>query len=52
MRFACAKAESDHKTLTYLANLQYEQMAELKSQALELKKQGEILEFLKKEIRH
>jgi hypothetical protein len=36
-----AKAETDHKTLTYLANLQDEQMAELKNQ-------GEILEFLKK----
>jgi hypothetical protein len=36
-----AKSEADHKTLTYLANLQDEQM-------LELKKQGEILELLKK----
>ncbi|HUD07338.1 MAG TPA: hypothetical protein VMR34_05635 [Candidatus Saccharimonadales bacterium] len=36
-----AKAESDHKTLTYLANLQDEQMTELKNQ-------NEILEFLKK----
>lgn len=35
-----AKAETDHKTLTYLANLQEEQM-------IELKKQGEILEYLK-----
>lgn len=37
-----AKAESDHKTLTYLANLQEEQMKELKNQ-------GEILEYLKKQ---
>lgn len=36
-----AKAEADHNTLTYLANLQEEQM-------VELKKQGEILELLKK----
>ncbi|HWZ65251.1 MAG TPA: hypothetical protein VNX65_00460 [Patescibacteria group bacterium] len=35
-----AKAESDHITLTYLANLQDEQM-------LELKNQSEILEILK-----
>ncbi|HUD10147.1 MAG TPA: hypothetical protein VMR28_00565 [Candidatus Saccharimonadales bacterium] len=40
-----AKAEADHKTLTYLANLQDEQMTELKNQ-------GEILEFLKKTIKH
>ena len=39
-----AKAEADHKTLTYLANLQDEQMKELKNQ-------GEILEFLKKEVK-
>jgi len=39
-----AKAESDHKTLTYLANLQEEQMVELKNQA-------SILEYLKKEIK-
>jgi hypothetical protein len=38
-----AKAESDHRTLTYLANLQDEQMKELKNQ-------GEILELIKKEI--
>lgn len=37
------KADTDHKTLTYLANLQEEQM-------IELKNQGQILEFLKKEI--
>ncbi|HUC88149.1 MAG TPA: hypothetical protein VMR95_03300 [Candidatus Binatia bacterium] len=36
-----AKAEADHTTLTYLANLQDEQM-------LELKNQSTILEFLKK----
>lgn len=36
-----AKAETDHKTLTYLANLQEEQMVELKNQA-------EILAYLKK----
>ncbi len=40
-----AKAETDHKTLTYLANLQDEQMTELKNQ-------GEILESLKKELKH
>jgi len=39
-----AKADSDHKTLTYLANLQEEQMVELKNQ-------GEILEYLKKQIK-
>jgi uncharacterized membrane protein YhaH (DUF805 family) len=39
-----AKADADHKTLTYLANLQEEQMTELKNQGL-------ILEFLKKEIK-
>ncbi len=39
-----AKAESDHKTLTYLANLQEEQMIELKNQA-------ETLEYLKKAIK-
>ncbi len=39
-----AKAESDHQTLTYLANLQEEQMKELKSQT-------EALEFLKKAIK-
>ncbi|MHB1864891.1 MAG: hypothetical protein ACYCPS_01860 [Candidatus Saccharimonadales bacterium] len=38
-----AKAESDHKTLTYLVNLQEEQMTELKSQA-------ETLEVVKKAI--
>lgn len=37
------KAETDHKTLTYLANLQDEQMKELKIQ-------GEILEYLKKKL--
>jgi len=36
-----AKAEADHKTLTYLANLQEEQMVELKTQI-------EILEYLKR----
>jgi len=36
-----AKSEADHITLTYLANLQDEQMAELKNQS-------QILEFLKK----
>lgn len=36
-----AKAEADHKTLTYLANLQEEQMVELKNQS-------EILEYLQK----
>ena len=35
-----AKADSDHVTLTYLANLQDEQMVELKNQS-------QILEFLK-----
>lgn len=39
-----AKAEADHRTLTYLANLQDEQMQELKNQ-------GEILEYLKKSIK-
>jgi hypothetical protein len=39
-----AKAETDHRTLTYLANLQEEQMKELKNQ-------GDILEYLKKEIK-
>lgn len=39
-----AKAESDHKTLTYLANLQESQMAELKNQ-------GETLEYLRKAIK-
>lgn len=37
-----AKSETDHHTLTYLANLQDEQMVELKTQ-------HEILEFLKKQ---
>lgn len=36
-----AKSQADHMTLTYLANLQDEQMTELKSQ-------GQILAFLKK----
>jgi MFS-type transporter involved in bile tolerance (Atg22 family) len=36
-----AKSEADHITLTYLANLQDEQMSELKNQS-------QILEFLKK----
>ena len=40
-----AKAEADHRTLTYLANLQDEQMKELKIQS-------EILEFLKKQAKH
>jgi hypothetical protein len=39
-----AKAEADHKTLTYLANLQEEQMTELKNQ-------GEILAYLKKTVK-
>jgi hypothetical protein len=39
-----AKADADHRTLTFLANLQEEQMTELKNQ-------GEILEFLKKELK-
>ncbi len=39
-----AKAETDHRTLTYLANLQEEQMKELKNQ-------GDILEYLKKTIK-
>lgn len=39
-----AKAEADHKTLTYLANLQEEQM-------IELKNQSEILAYLKKEAK-
>lgn len=38
-----AKAETDHKTLTYLANLQEEQMVELKNQ-------GEMLELIKKDL--
>ncbi len=37
-----AKAEADHMTLTYLANLQDEQMAELKNQT-------KILDILKKD---
>ncbi len=40
-----AKAEADHKTLTYLANLQEEQMKELKNQS-------NILELLKKDVKH
>ena len=40
-----AKAETDHKTLTYLANLQDEQMKELQ-------KQGEILDYLKKHLKN
>lgn len=39
-----AKAEADHQTLTYLMNLQEEQMQELKFQK-------EILEYLKKKIK-
>lgn len=39
-----AKAETDHKTLTYLANLQEEQMTELKNQ-------GKILEYIEKRIK-
>lgn len=39
-----AKAEADHKTLTYLANLQDQQMQELKIQ-------GEILDYLKKHLK-
>jgi hypothetical protein len=40
-----AKAEADHRTLTYLANLQDEQMALLKNQS-------EMLELLKKDLSH
>ncbi len=40
-----AKAESDHRTLTYLANLQEEQM-------IELKNQSEILNKLQKNSNH
>lgn len=40
-----AKADTDHKTLTYLANLQDEQMTELKNQ-------GVILDFLKKSAKN
>jgi len=40
-----AKADADHTTLTYLANLQDEQMAELNNQS-------KILEYLKKEAGH
>jgi hypothetical protein len=39
-----AKVNSDHRTLTYLANLQDEQMTELK-------KQSEILEYLRKNLK-
>lgn len=39
-----AKAESDHRTLTYLANLQEEQMVELKNQS-------EVLSYLKRVIK-
>jgi len=39
-----AKADTDHKTLTYLANLQDEQMVELKNQR-------EILEVLKNDFK-
>lgn len=39
-----AKAEADHRTLTYLANLQDEQMTELKNQ-------GEILDYLKQHMK-
>ena len=39
-----AKAETDHKTLTYLANLQEEQM-------IELKNQSEILDLIKKNLK-
>ncbi len=38
-----AKAESDHKTLTYLANLQEEQM-------IELKKHADTLELIRREL--
>jgi hypothetical protein len=38
-----AKAETDHRTLTFLANLQEEQM-------IELKNQGAILDYLKKKL--
>ncbi|HUD81235.1 MAG TPA: hypothetical protein VMR08_01220 [Patescibacteria group bacterium] len=40
-----AKTDADHMTLTYLANLQDEQMTELKAQT-------EILDFLKKGVKH
>lgn len=40
-----AKAETDHKTLTYLANLQEEQMVELKNQ-------GEMLDYIRKSLKH
>ncbi|HEY1645556.1 MAG TPA: hypothetical protein VGF75_04200 [Candidatus Saccharimonadales bacterium] len=39
-----AKADADHKTLTYLANLQEEQMTELKNQ-------GEILDYLRTKLK-
>ena len=39
-----AKADTDHKTLTYLATLQDEQMQELKMQTEILLKLQEILE--------
>jgi hypothetical protein len=39
-----AKAEADHVTLTYLANLQDEQM-------IELKNQGKILDLLQKKVK-
>jgi hypothetical protein len=38
-----AKAEADHKTLTYLANLQEKQVAELNKQTIELKRIAEVL---------
>lgn len=39
-----AKAEADHRTLTYLANLQEEQMIELKNQAA-------ILDYIRKTVK-
>ena len=37
-----SKAEADHRTLTYLATLQDEQMQELKNQTAILERIGEI----------
>jgi hypothetical protein len=42
-----AKAEADHKTLTYLANLQEKQVSELNKQTVELQKIAEILKSRK-----
>ncbi len=43
-----AKVETDHITLTYMANLQEQQMIELKNQTTELKNLVKILDGLKK----